>query len=101
MCNCIKEVSEVGMKNLQDKFPTDRIDHGQMLCVSFVFGETTHMATYNDLQYQHTPRKKDGTLGKPRNKTVALLHIFCPYCGLPYDKEDGMKDVPETKSEES
>lgn len=95
MCNCITEVTKTGFEHLQQKHRKDKLDNPRLLHVSYHFGNVSYMSTYNELQYECTPRKSDGTMGKTIKKTLSMMHSFCPFCGEKYIKEEEMKEVPE------
>lgn len=99
MCKCIQAI-EKKVKKMKEK------DYGSSGVVGTVKILNRALAltglkpgswfTYNDIEYEFTPQKKDGTMGKIRNRTVAMHHNFCPWCGKKYEQEkkDKMKPVP-------
>jgi hypothetical protein len=89
MCNCIKETTNRVLNHLREQCKDKAIigDFGTMCVTSISFPPTDRASWYQsgqELEYQYTPIKKDGSLGKEINKRISLIHRFCPFCGEKY-----------------
>lgn len=88
MCKCIDELSKkiIEMKKEENK---DKAVIGD--------GSFTHMGlsmsgeggwrTYQEFEYEVTPIKTNGTMGKQHKKRVSVYHSYCPFCGKKIDNK--------------
>lgn len=96
MCNCIAKAEEAAMVHLKEKSGENMVESGHLLHVGYSFGKVSYRATYNEFEYQFTPKKKDGTFGKTIKKQLSIYHSHCPYCGEKYvkDAEEPINEAP-------
>lgn len=83
MCDCIKKIEHGTIKTLKENNDGEFEKARGLLCVQIpiVNNRFLNMRTYNDYEFYFTPVKKDGTTGKPKKKTIAIAHTYCPFCG--------------------
>ncbi len=94
MCNCISEIETMVLERMKDqkqKFGTVNKASFKHQGFNFKDGSTS---LYNDIEYEMTNRKKDGSTGATRNYTVAIYHSYCPFCGEKQRKEEAEKQQP-------
>ena len=88
MCDCLKVACNQVLEHFKNKHGDDALlanpsCQNQDLIIS---KGSMQLRTYNTVEVDFTPKKKDGTLGKKRKLTMPVLHAFCPSCGQPFDK---------------
>jgi len=83
MCDCIKNIEDKTLETLRENNEGIFEKANGLLCVHFpiVKNKFLDRKTYNDYEFSFTPIKKDGTPGKPKKKTIAIAHTYCPFCG--------------------
>jgi hypothetical protein len=88
MCNCVKELPPKIIDQLQDREKGKaKLGTGRLLTTGLTFPKGNKESWYQtgqQLEYEYTPIKKDGSFGKQINKTIQLVHHFCPFCGEKY-----------------
>ena len=93
MCDCIEKIE----KQVFDKLKKDKENNGIVNKASFkekgydLTNGTIRL--YNEVEYEMTNKKVNGTLGATRNYTVSIYHSFCPFCGKSIEKKSTMKSV--------
>lgn len=57
--------------------------NGKLLQTHFpiVKNRIINRITYSEFQFSFAPKKKDGTIGKPKIQIVNISHTYCPFCG--------------------
>lgn len=85
MCNCIKDIEEKSFKAVSGQKDGD-FKKGYLLPVSFpiIKNKFLNRRTHSEYEFTFSPRKKDGTIGKPKRQTVNIMHQYCPFCGKKY-----------------
>lgn len=89
MCDCIKTIEDKTIKALREN-NEGRFEKARgLLGILFpiVKNKFLDRQTYNEYEFIFSPIKKDGTLGKPKKKTVNIAHTFCPFCGEKYQND--------------
>ena len=80
MCDCIKIVEKqiLEQANCHPRNPKAfNISEGHWECIS-IFPKTKMFANYI---IKYTFQKANGLRTKPKNNTLAIFFVFCPFCG--------------------
>jgi len=82
MCNCIKEIEEKTFEAVKEQ-KEGEFTKGNIIPSSFLIirNKFSNRATHSEYEFTFAPKKKDGTIGKPKKQTVNLIHKYCPFCG--------------------
>lgn len=87
MCNCIKEIEEKTFQVIQyqndGEFTKGNINPSSFPIVNNQF---KNRQTHSEYEFTFAPKKKDGSIGKSKKKTVNIMHSYCPFCGEKYQR---------------
>lgn len=80
MCNCINEIAKTTIEHLKSSTEGE-ISGDHITGIQYSFKAKTPPKTSSSFEFLHAPLKKDGTIGKPKKSSIALMHNYCPWCG--------------------
>lgn len=87
MCNCINCIKEAKQRTIEFLVneQKDKSIINQEKCnfshITLSLGDNIRWRTYQEFHYRIAPIKKDGSIGKEKEKTISIYHSFCPFCG--------------------
>ena len=88
MCNCITEIEKKTFLLVQEQ-KEGEYEKGHLTPAGFQIKKNSISARTTTSEYEFTfaPKKKDGTIGKPKKQTVTIVHSFCPFCGEKHNND--------------
>jgi hypothetical protein len=88
MCDCIKEIENKAFDKVKEQ-KEGEFSKGILTPIHFPIVKNKFMdrQTYSEYEFTLAPKKKDGTIGKPKKQTVSIMHQYCPFCGKKYKKD--------------
>lgn len=94
MCNCIKDIETKAFEKLKnDKSKFGVVNSAEFITVGFDL-MNGGVRLYNDITYEMTNKKKDGSVGSTRNYSISVYHTYCPFCGEKQIKDELEKTEP-------
>lgn len=85
MCNCITEIEKMAFDKVKQQNEGE-FTKGALIQTGFQIrnNKITDRTTISEYEFTFAPKKKDGTIGKPKKQTVNIVHSYCPFCGEKY-----------------
>lgn len=82
MCDCIKTIESKTLEMVKEQ-KEGEFAKGGITPSSFVIVDNKFnpRRTHSEYEFTFAPKKKDGTIGKPKKQTVNIIHSYCPFCG--------------------
>lgn len=82
MCDCIDTTEKIVFEKLKkDNEKNGIVNEVAFRQKSFRLSKGGGIFLYNDIEYEMTNVKKDGSHGATRKYTVSMYHSYCPFCG--------------------
>lgn len=88
MCDCIVQIEKKSFESVREQ-KEGEFAKGNLTPSSFpiIDNKFKGRRTHSEYKFAFAPKKKDGTLGKPKTQSVNILHSYCPFCGEKHNNE--------------
>ncbi len=92
MCNCISDIEVMVLDKMkEDKKAFGVVNKASFKNIGYSFGANGGEKLYNEVEYEMTNKKKDGSIGATKNYRISIYHTYCPFCGEKLIKDEEEK----------
>lgn len=90
-CNCKSEIEAKFLARAKEVFPQSTDHSVELTGYTFLFGEGYSLSLNGCMpaEIQHKVVVKKTGLSRIKKEKQSFIFTYCPFCGVPYKKENG------------